>query len=681
MKRIRWLLVAGVVLAAWPPSRLAAQSVTRYVRYETGNRVAYGILEGETIRELSGDPFSSPRPTGRRARLADVRLLAPIDPMRVNKVLGVAINSRRPGRTDPVDHPRWFAKLPTSIIGPNDSIEHPPEATNLDWEGELVLVIGRRCRHVTVAEAPSCIFGVSVGNDVSENTWYGERAALGEPTRLISKATDTWAALGPAIVTGVDYSDLRVDIRVNNQLVASGRTSQMLNNPALLVSYISRYVTLLPGDLLYTGTYPTMQGRDNTLHPGDVVEIEIEQLGVLRNRVVEMRSPLPPPRMTPPPATAAAGAGAAAPVTTTATVRSDAVPQVQVDPFWPRDLPNNWAIGQVSGVAVGPNDHVWILHRPRTLTAREAGAAQNPPLSRCCIPAPPVIELDQAGNVVRAWGQAESGAPYWPQTEHGIHVDGAGNVWIGSNGQQDQVVMKFSPEGRFLLQLGLAGQTGGSNDTVRLGQPTAVDVDVRANEVFVADGYRNRRVIVFDATTGAYKRHWGAYGRRPVDGDTASPAIAGTASPWPISYDTTAQPQQFTTVHAVRLSNDGLLYVADRINNRIQVFQRNGTFVREAYIERATRAMGSVWDLAFSRDSAQTWLFVPDGTNQTAWILRRSDLTVAGNFGRGGRNAGQFGWVHNLAVDSRGNLYTGEVDIYKRVQRFVPRGAATTPSR
>ena len=191
--------------------------------------------------------------------------------------------------------------------------------------------------------------------------------------------------------------------------------------------------------------------------------------------------------------------------------------------------------------------------------------------------------------------------------------------------------------------------------------------------MYVADGYRNRRVIVFDATTGAYKRHWGAYGRPPVDGDSANPPVAGTASRWPISYDTTQAPQQFTTVHAVRLSNDGMVYVADRINNRIQVFQKNGTFVREAFLMRATRAMGAPWDLVFSRDAAQTWVYVPDGTNQTLWILRRSDLSVAGRIGRGGRMAGQFGWVHNVAIDSRGNLYTSEVDIYKRVQRFVVR--------
>ena len=655
------LLAVAAVCRPAPPC--AAQSVVRYVRYAQGDRISYGIQDGQTIRELSGDPFSSPRATGRTVRLADVRLLSPIDPARGGKVLGVAINTRRPGREASVLHPRWFAKLPTSLVGPGADVEHPPEATNLDWEGELVLVIGQRARHVSVEDAPRYIFGVAVGNDFSENTWYGERAGVNEPSRLISKAADTWAALGPAIVTGVDYGDLRVVIRVNGDTIAVGRTSQLLNNPAQLVSNLSRYVTLLPGDLIYTGTYPTLTGKENTVHPGDVVDVEIEQLGLLRNRIVPMKAPLPAP----------APVAAAAPTTTP--------PQFQVDAAWPRDLPNNWILGQVSGISVGPNDHIWIVHRPRTLTAREAGAVQNPPLSGCCVPAPSVIEFDQEGTVVRSWGgpatpggaSGEQTAEDWPDSEHGITVDAQGNVWIASNGRADQIVLKFSPEGRQLLQIGRAGETGGSNDTLRLGQPTAVDVDLAANEVYVADGYRNRRVVVFNATTGAYKRHWGAYGRRPVDGDSAAPPVQGTASPWPIRYDTTAQPQQFNTVHAVRLSRDGLVYVADRINNRIQVFRRDGAFVREGFLARATRAMGSVWDIAFSHDSAQTYVFVPDGTNQKIWIVKRSDLSVVGSFGRGGRQAGQFGWVHNLAVDSRGNLYTSEVDIYKRVQRFVPR--------
>lgn len=650
-------VLAAAALAAAPrrAGEPAQQQVTRYVRYERAGRVAYGILEGETIRELDGDLFAG-RPTGRAVRLADVRLLVPIDPARVSKVLGVAVNTRRPGREQPVPHPRFFAKLPTSLVGPEAEVEHPPEAENLDWEGELVLVIGRRGRHIPVAEAPSYIFGVAVGNDFSENTWYAERQGVNEPTRLISKAADTWAALGPAIVRGVDWRDLRVEIRQNGEVVARGRTSELLNGPAELVSYISRYVTLLPGDLIYTGTYPTLAGKDNTVRPGDVVEVEIEGLGVLRNRVVAMKGGGPPPpvaKASSPPTPANPWAGP---------IPAGVAPQYEVDPFWPKPLPDNWILGQVAGVAVDARDHVWIVHRPSTLTPREAGAVQNPPLGECCVPAPPVLEFDPDGNVVRSWGGKGEGF-HWPESEHGIFADRDGRVWIGSNGRNDHVVLAFTPEGRFLFQLGEPGRTGGSNDRRLLGQPADIAVDDDAGEVYVADGYGNRRVVVFDARTGAYKRHWGAYGRPPSDDPLP-----------PYDPDAPPAPQFRSPVHAVRLSRDGLVYVADRTNNRIQVFRKDGTFVREARLAPRTRAMGSVWDLELSPDSAQTFVFVPDGTNNKVWILRRSDLTVVGSFGRGGRNAGQFGWVHNVAVDSRGNLYTTEVDIYKRVQKFVFRG-------
>jgi DNA-binding beta-propeller fold protein YncE len=336
-----------------------------------------------------------------------------------------------------------------------------------------------------------------------------------------------------------------------------------------------------------------------------------------------------------------------------------AVPQFEVDPWWPKPLPNNWILGQVSGIAIDSRDHVWIVHRPRTLTVREAGAVQTPPISQCCVPAPPVIELDAQGNVVRSWGGPGRGH-HWPESEHTIHVDDRGNVWIGSNGRNDQVVLKFSPEGNLRLQIGQPGKTAGSNDTAFLGQPAGIHVDAEANEVYIADGYGNRRIIVFDAETGRYKRHWGAYGRRPNDGDLGPYDPKGPRA------------QQFRSpVHAVRIARDGLVYVADRVNNRIQVFRKNGQFVKEATLAPETLAMGSVWDLALSHDRAQTYLYVPDGTNQKVWIVRRADLSVAGEFGRGGRNAGYFGWVHNLAVDSRGNVYTSEVDIYKRVQKFV----------
>ena len=342
------------------------------------------------------------------------------------------------------------------------------------------------------------------------------------------------------------------------------------------------------------------------------------------------------------------------------------VPKFEVDPFWPKPLPNNWILGQVAGVAVDASGHIWIVHRPRSLTEREAGAVQSPPLSECCVPAPAVLEFDRDGNVVQAWGGPAKGRP-WPNREHSIFVDLQGNVWIGGC-QADYEVFKFSGTGKLLLAIGEAGKTGGSNDPRHLGLPAGIHVDPERNEVFVADGYRNRRIIVFDAGTGEYKRHWGAYGHRPDDAN-------------PGAYDPSAPPApQFRTpVHGVRIAKDGLVYVADRVNNRIQVFQKDGTFVKESFVAKDTLAMGSVWDLAFSEDEAQTFLYVPDGTNQKVWILTRADLRIVGSFGRGGRNAGFFGWVHSIAVDAQGNIYTGEVDIYKRLQKFRRLGAAATP--
>ena len=202
--------------------------------------------------------------------------------------------------------------------------------------------------------------------------------------------------------------------------------------------------------------------------------------------------------------------GAAAVASESSTAREGAGVEFRVDPFWPKPLPNDWLLGEVGGVAVDSRDHVWIAQRPRSLTPDEAGAAQEPPLSLCCHPAPPILELDPAGNVVQGWGGAGEGFD-WPDREHGIFVDYKDNVWIGGNGEEDHQVLKFSRDGTFLMQIGEAGKTSGSNHTSHLGRPADMFVDPEANEVYIADGYRNRRVIVFDADTGEYKRHWGAY--------------------------------------------------------------------------------------------------------------------------------------------------------------------------
>ena len=265
---------------------MTTQEATRYVRYTDGRETSYGILEGDTIRQLQGELLDSPSPTGRTARVSDVKLLVPIDPMRVSKVIGVTSQYHVPGQPPRiVPHPRWFAKLPSSLNPHEGEVELPPEAGNLNYEGEMVLVVGKKGRHITLEEAPSYIWGVTIGNDWSENTWFGERQRVDEPSRLISKSMDTWACIYHTIVVGLDYSNLDIKIRHNGPVVAEGNTSEMVNSPAELISYISRFVTLWPGDLIYSGTVPR---KPVPMSAGDVCEVEIQDIGTLRNKIVAM---------------------------------------------------------------------------------------------------------------------------------------------------------------------------------------------------------------------------------------------------------------------------------------------------------------------------------------------------------------------------------------------------------
>ncbi len=334
---------------------------------------------------------------------------------------------------------------------------------------------------------------------------------------------------------------------------------------------------------------------------------------------------------------------------------TEAIPAFKVDPYWPEPLPNNWLFGQVSGIAIDSKDHIWIVHRPKSLGSDESMPNLLPrdlPYS----PAPSIMEFDPGGKLIQAWSDLDKNLK-WPESEHGIFVDHDDNVWIG--GFTDHRVLKFSRDGKLLLQIGKTGKTGGSGDTNLLGGPTDIDVDREANEVYIADGYVNHRIIVFDATTGEYKRHWGAYGNRPDDSDEDS------------FDENLSAPSQFANpVHAVRISNDGFVYVCDRTNNRVQVFQKDGKFIREVFICKETSGAGTAWDLDFSRDPGQKIVYVADGTNQCVWILDRESLEVLGHFGRIGRYAGQFVWLHNLAVDSKGNIYTTEVHTGKRIQKF-----------
>jgi len=369
-------------------------------------------------------------------------------------------------------------------------------------------------------------------------------------------------------------------------------------------------------------------------------------------------------------------------------------PMFEVDPMWPKPLPNHWIMGNTIGVSVDAQDHVWIIHRQGSLEAKEVYATTNPPGSSCCLPAPPVLSFDQAGNLIQHWGGPGAGYE-WPDSNHGITVDYKGNVWIGGNGlgqapgargqaagargqaapetqttgvpyTHDSMIMKFTQDGKFLMQIGKVGASKGSNDFENLRRPAKIFVDKDTNEVYVADGYGNHRVIVYDADSGKYKRHWGAYGNKPEDTNLGP-------------YNPDAPPaQQFRNpVHCAELAKDGLVYVCDRVNDRIQVFKKDGTFVKEVFIAKRTLGDGSVWDIAFSKDPQQKYIYLADGANEKVYVMQRDSLEILTSFGDGGRQPGQFYAVHSIATDSKGNIYTTETYRGQRVQRFMYKGIGT----
>ena len=361
-------------------------------------------------------------------------------------------------------------------------------------------------------------------------------------------------------------------------------------------------------------------------------------------------------------------------------------PRFEVDPFWPQPLPNHWILGPAIGVTVDSRDHVWIVHRntPGAFGAiNEIGAAQDPPLSECCIPAPPVLEFDPDGNLVGHWGgPSETGEYEWPASNHGILVDHMDNVWIGGNGGGDSHTLKFTRDGQFLMQVGkanaLVNEGAGedeprfvrnSHDMENFGRVAKLSVDPEANEIYVADGYFNRRVVVIDADTGEFKRYWGAYGEAPDDELDLGQYVPG---------DPPAT--QFRgPVHCADISADGLLYVCDRAADRIQVFQADGTFVNEVFIAPETLSQGSTWDVAFSPDEEQKFLYLADGQNMKVYVIERASMEVLYAFGDGGRQPGQFFAVHSIATDSNGNIYTTETYEGKRLQKFVNLGMRPVP--
>ena len=333
--------------------------------------------------------------------------------------------------------------------------------------------------------------------------------------------------------------------------------------------------------------------------------------------------------------------------------RSRPAPACRVEPGWPQ-VPDRWIFGAMAGIATDSRDNVWVLHRGGSVTMKKA----------CCGPAPAVMQFDSSGRFLQKWDGPGDGYQ-WPLSndEHGIFVDHRDNVWIagrGANGTTENQILKFDSRGKFLLQIGRRGSGSGSNDTANLGQPADMAVYPPTNELFVADGYGNRRIIVFDADTGAYKRHWGAYGNRPDDAAARTTSTQGPGDP------------QFNQVHHVRISNDGLVYVADRLNRRIQVFRIDGSFVKEAFIRRTSaESAGTVSSLAFSAGADQRYLYVADQAEDVILILDRSTLTELASCGRLGRQAGEFVSPHNIATDSKGNLYVAEDLGGARLQKFT----------
>ena len=401
-------------------------------------------------------------------------------------------------------------------------------------------------------------------------------------------------------------------------------------------------------------------------------------------------------------ATAALGSGAMVFGATQGTVQA---PRFEVDPLWPMPLPNHWLLGSVTGLAVDSRDHVYVIHLTDSFTARtETGAGTITPTGECCSSAPNVLEFDPNGKLVASWGGPGQGYE-WPTQNAGLAVDPAGNIWIGGIGGTDTRILKFTKDGKFVAQYGrqgqapapaaatpadtqyqgqspargqgAAGRAGGrggrggrggtpalpaaSANTEMFGGAAGFAFDAGAGEVFVADGSRNRRVAVVDMNTGAIKRFFGAYGSAPDDAAT-------TYAP------NDAPSKQFSGVRCVETASDGTVYVCDAKNNRIQVFQKSGTFVKEARFATNTLANGAVWDIAFSRDPQQRYLYVADGSNMKVHVIERSSLNLLTSFGEGGRYPGQFLAVSGVATDSKGNLYTVEGAEGKRLQRFVFKG-------
>jgi hypothetical protein len=374
-------------------------------------------------------------------------------------------------------------------------------------------------------------------------------------------------------------------------------------------------------------------------------------------------------------------------------------PKFEVDPFWPKPLPNGWVLGQTIGLAVDAQDNVWIVHRPGSLEAKESYLTRKD--ADCCTAAPDVLAFDTNGNVIQHWGKVEGHD--WPTSNHGITVDSRGNVWMGANGAgqpgpapgsaaqfappppaaprpvsdypgaglpgvttyHDSFILKFSKTGQYLGQIGKANGSKGSMDNENVRGVAQIRFDPKTNELIAADGYGNHRVSVWDPDTLKFKRAWGAYGKPPTD--NTMPAYEPGQPP----------PQQFRNpVHCAQPSKDGLIYVCDRVNDRLQVFKTDGTFVSETMLETNTKGDGSVWEIAFSRDPQEKYMYVADGANHKIHVFDRLAMKEIYSFGSGGRQPGEWYALHSIATDSKGNLYTTETYRGQRVQKFTYKGLA-----
>ena len=369
---------------------------------------------------------------------------------------------------------------------------------------------------------------------------------------------------------------------------------------------------------------------------------------------------------------------------------SNEIPTFKVDATWPK-VPKQWVLGLVSGVGVDSKDHIWVLHRPRTVNPEDKDKA-----------APPVLEFDSAGNFIQGWGGPGAGYE-WPDTEHGIVFDSKDNAWIAGSARTDGQLLKFTRDGKFLLQIGRSGQSTGNTDKANVRGAADITYYAKTNEIFVADGYNNRRIIVFDADSGAFKRMWGAFGNVATDPPAPPPGSRGNGLPPPDASAEGMGADQFNLVHSARISNDGLLYVADRANKRVQIFTPEGKYVNQVFISRmkpapstdARTAFGqplaklvdglvnagmTASRTAFSPDKEQRFLYVVDRIRQQIAILERKSLLVVGYVGDGvGSAPGSFYILHDVTADSKGNLYTAEVnnDGNRRAQKFIFTGMST----